>query len=530
MTGGPPEDAGLEPGAAAPPPGGGETPAAPPHEDLGDRLLRQTLPFPTGPEPSPRTALETVRDNLEAIAFALVLALLLRHFAIEVFKIPTSSMEPTLFGDHPGSPGDRILVDKTAYLLRDPARWDVVVFHYPLDWSRNFIKRVVGRPGEALRIERGDVWTGTWDGRGTPSVHPSRKPRRVREQLYVPLYPPSQSKSFGPATDWWREEPRGAAPFRVLGHGRFVYDGDATGSAGRSAPWASLRYGYAVRDTDTRDRDPRSADTNYLLVPDVRLRCTVVADGEAEVEITWDPGDGRLHAIRLATEGRTASEARTRNASRAIKERLVPGRPLDVELESVDGDLRAWVDGDEVVVLPDEIPLAEAARLEQEGEGTQRQRLEITVRGARVEFRDVRLDHDLYYTNHRADPSNRVPPRETPYVLGSDEFFMLGDNTRSSSDSRRWRASGTRLKDGRTIWYDPAERDWSWTGQGPDRRKQVTDIEGVTRRWTPEEEEESAADSREMPVVKRDRIIGRAWFALVFWPLDKAWSRVRFIH
>ena len=94
-----------------------------------------------------------------------------------MFKIPTPSMAPTLFGDdsseHPGTPGDHILVDKCAYLLHDPERWDVVVFRYPLDWSRNFIKRVAVVAGEWFRIERGDVWAGASEH----DLHPTRKPR-----------------------------------------------------------------------------------------------------------------------------------------------------------------------------------------------------------------------------------------------------------------------------------------------------------------------------------------------------------------
>ena len=144
-----------------PPPPGDEGPAggpaAKPRDLPGPVALPEAADHPLSQGPGPvvvgaysldpadpgetRSVLGGVRDNLEAIAFALVLALLLRHFCIEVFKIPTGSMEPTLFGDnsatHPTTAGDRIIVDKLAYVFRGPLRWEVAVFHYPLDWSRN---------------------------------------------------------------------------------------------------------------------------------------------------------------------------------------------------------------------------------------------------------------------------------------------------------------------------------------------------------------------------------------------------------
>lgn len=480
-------------------------------------------------DPDRRSGLESVRDNVEAIAFALILALLLRQFTIEVFKIPTPSMQPTLFGDnssvHPGTDGDRILVDKAAYLFQEPSRWDVMVFHYPLDWSRNFIKRVAGLPNEAFRIERGDVWVSPWVEGKEPVFHPARKPRRVREQLYVPLYPPVGSHAGDRVEDYWREEEGATDRFDRASHHLLKYRGDREAS-GATTP-AVLAYGFPIRDVDRNDEDPRSAGSDYFLVPDIRVRMTVVAEGPAEVEIGWAPGGGRRQVLRLASAGHAPSELRSTGASFPLAPALVPGRPMRLELESVDGDVRGWVDGEELKVLEDEIPIDEADRLENVGEGEVRQKLTLSVKGSPLELRDVRVDHDLYYTNSRGGAS-QIPRAGDMLHIGPEQYFMLGDNTRKSSDSRAWRASGIRFKDGSSVFYDSGVSPTTVTVDGRPMRE-VVDVEGVLRRWS-ESDVESSEGDRRMPTVHRDRVIGRAWYALIFWPFSQALERLRFIH
>jgi signal peptidase I len=98
------------------------------------------------------------REYAEAILIALLLALVIRTFVVQAFKIPSGSMEPTL------EIGDHILVNKFIYgmkipftsihlfPLEKPQRGDVIVFIYPLDTSKDFIKRVVAVEGDTVRI------------------------------------------------------------------------------------------------------------------------------------------------------------------------------------------------------------------------------------------------------------------------------------------------------------------------------------------------------------------------------------------
>lgn len=99
-----------------------------------------------------------VREYIEAFAVAIVLALIIRTFVVQAFKIPSGSMEDTLLV------GDHILVNKFIYGeripytdvrffdFRRPQRGDVIVFIYPEDESKDFIKRVVGVEGDIIEI------------------------------------------------------------------------------------------------------------------------------------------------------------------------------------------------------------------------------------------------------------------------------------------------------------------------------------------------------------------------------------------
>jgi signal peptidase I len=111
------------------------------------------------------------RQYVESIGLALGVALLLRAFVVEAFQIPTGSMIPTL------DVGDHIFVSKFAYAvgipftnvkiakLGAPKRGDIIVFKYPPDQSMDFIKRVVGLPGETVEVHHNEVFI---DGRPMP--------------------------------------------------------------------------------------------------------------------------------------------------------------------------------------------------------------------------------------------------------------------------------------------------------------------------------------------------------------------------
>jgi len=105
-----------------------------------------------------------IKEYLEPIVIAVLIALFIRTFVVQAFKIPSSSMEPTLLV------GDYILVNKFIYGIRipytdtkffpmkQPDRGDVIVFIYPKDTSKDFIKRVIGKEGEKIEIVQNKIF------------------------------------------------------------------------------------------------------------------------------------------------------------------------------------------------------------------------------------------------------------------------------------------------------------------------------------------------------------------------------------
>jgi signal peptidase I len=105
-----------------------------------------------------------IKEYIEPIVIAVLIALFIRTFIIQAFKIPSSSMEPTL------QVGDYLLVSKFIYGIKipftdtkwfqfsKPKRGDIVVFIYPKDRSKDFIKRVIGTDGEKVEIIRNKIY------------------------------------------------------------------------------------------------------------------------------------------------------------------------------------------------------------------------------------------------------------------------------------------------------------------------------------------------------------------------------------
>ncbi len=99
------------------------------------------------------------REYIESLVIAALIAFVVRSFFIQAFKIPSSSMEPTLLI------GDHLLVNRLSYSVKvpftdivilhlgNPNRGDVVVFRYPVDRSKDFIKRVIAKEGDTVEIK-----------------------------------------------------------------------------------------------------------------------------------------------------------------------------------------------------------------------------------------------------------------------------------------------------------------------------------------------------------------------------------------
>ena len=129
-----------------------------------------------------------IRHNLEAFGVAILAAVLLKWFCIEAYQIPTSSMQPTLMGSSEANVHDRILVNKIIQTFREPKRWDISVFKYPLQKNQNYVKRIVGMPLDNLSIGGGNIYQVEGEGADQKFVI-ERKPDDVQDGVELSLEP-----------------------------------------------------------------------------------------------------------------------------------------------------------------------------------------------------------------------------------------------------------------------------------------------------------------------------------------------------
>jgi len=173
-----------------------------------------------------------VREYFESIVIAVILALFIRTFIVQAFKIPTGSMENNLLvGDHllvnkfvlgpTASPVERALLPFATI-----HRGDVVVFKYPEEPDRDFIKRVIGLPGETLELRDKHVYI-NGQGLDEPYVH------------Y--LLPPASQSEFSEATSFDVRERYGPVTVPV---DQFFVMGDNRDNSQDSRYWGFLPREY----------------------------------------------------------------------------------------------------------------------------------------------------------------------------------------------------------------------------------------------------------------------------------------------
>lgn len=453
----------------------------------------------------------TLRETVESIVVAFILAFVFRAFVVEAFIIPTGSMAPTLLGQHlrltcpmcgytfaaapdpeqqkltPAgqhvavSPqrnigvhcpmchypilerriavasGDRILVLKYVYAISQPQRWDVVVFKNPENPDVNYIKRLVGLPGERILIAGGDVYVRE---EADEPWRIARKPPDVQRAVWQPIYhsdyypldqgapsAPSHRQELwlcpwtpvGDTADQWWPTFRGRMAKRT-----YVYRGaEERERPGvlefRFTPRTALNY-YAYNSLT-----PEGARGSQL-ISDLRVAASVVPRREElGVSLTIAAGGKQMRAV-IGPEGRVLLKSRPRSAGElapwivrttAEIEPLTRGEGTRLGLWHVDQALSLWVDRERVAIWRYHVDLELPLKPKHPPA------VRIAVSGAAL-LRRVNLDRDLYYTQARnalyPHPFANTPLGTIgrPAVLGEDEFFVLGDNSPQSKDSRLW--------------------------------------------------------------------------------------------
>ncbi len=177
---------------------------------------------------------------MRSLGMALILFLIIRTFVIEAFQIPTGSMERTLLA------GDFLFVNKAVYGaqipgtnahlpgFQRPARGDVIVFEYPKDPTLNYVKRVIGAPGDLVQMRRGQVYVNgvemrePYVQRQTP-LQDSYDSKFNWQRRYLDGFTPDQIRAYHPTRDTW-------GPLRVPA-GRYFVLGDNRDNSEDSRYW-----------------------------------------------------------------------------------------------------------------------------------------------------------------------------------------------------------------------------------------------------------------------------------------------------
>jgi signal peptidase I len=186
---------------------------------------------------------EVTRDWLKSILIALVIWFFVRSLLVEAFRIPSGSMENTLLI------GDFLFVNKALYgaeipivhtrlpALREPGRFDIVVFYSPEEEGVNVVKRVIGMPGDTLAMVDGDLYL---NGVGMPEPHAIRSGSRFdpedprMREWQVDYLVEGNPRSYRPTLRNWGPLVVPADSFFVMGDNRDnSYDSRYWGFLGR---------------------------------------------------------------------------------------------------------------------------------------------------------------------------------------------------------------------------------------------------------------------------------------------------------
>jgi len=506
----------------------------------------------TPPEQAPPVHREGIKETIESIVVALILAFVFRAFVVEAFVIPTGSMAPTLYGahgtivcedcgtefayglrdlsderraslvggtaravcpncDHANSDllindfqrnpeaGDRILVFKWPYDIGGsrfaPARWDVVVFKDPADGQTNFIKRLVGRPNEVLTIIDGDPYTAPLADLSERALTEFERLRRNKYELRIGashgrLGKPRPNilkeldeklriarKTEAAQESLWCPVFNNDFPPRTLDHGQPSWRAALKGLSGWNTTKRRLHFDDRGEPMDGIELGGKliQASCSYNvhgpeppMVSDLRVRFVFVpATPHATVQVRLEKHGRRfwatLSSSGLVTICETPAQPTTDTTPllTANLSPLEPGRPVEVSFENVDYRLALYVGGEQVLATNSDAdspafygPNVAQLRLEQ-NDPQPSSIPQVYGVGGSFDLMHLVVERDVYYYlspgSHALAldwaPSDGWGSADSPILLRDGEYFMLGDNTAASKDSRLWDTLGPHLVD-----------------------------------------------------------------------------------
>lgn len=493
---------------------------------------------PSAPHAAPKSS---IRETLISIIIAFAMAFVFRGFVIEAFLIPTGSMAPTLLGAHlrwqgrstgyswatdtrdqinneplpvqgtrealkvidpmsgqaetasnvPTRWGDRIFVMKYLYSVYEPERYDVVVFKNPTDPTQNFIKRLLGLPGEQVALVDGDVFTRVPAPGEDDSVNPwlrpgwrvARKPERAQRAMWQDVFTseraPIGMSAFRPP---WKAAP-GSDPagWKIGANTSYAYTG--TGPTALAWDWNARRiedfYPYNdFRQSPHQVRYPVSDIRMSLgLKPstaDLRVSAVLVSRGH---EFRCDIA-GASVTLRMKRYGGPRPDPDSPGmiveppgewvvlGTGTLPRALAPDAVTNLDFWHADQCLTLFVD--DVEVAHGEYEWGPNERITFACHTTAAQAVfegPTALTGAAYSVPEVRwefsggpvtlfrvaLARDIYYRpdvypnpdpprprhSEQGRPARATHPSNTP-VLSGAQYFMCGDNSPASLDGRLW--------------------------------------------------------------------------------------------
>jgi signal peptidase I len=435
-----------------------------PAQDMPDRRLRDSSPG-------------VVRQTAEFLVVLGLGILLFRTFAAEAYIVPTGSMAPTLVGHHKdivcehckfsyvlglddlgragrpvcpncgthgpdlaasaASNGDRLLVQKYLFDLRPPRRWEVAVFQSLLEPNQAYVKRVVGLPGEAIQLRGGDVYID-----GKIARKEMAEVRATRLVVFDNNFVPADADRF-PRWAFRRGRTRSIEPsgWKADGTG-FVHE--PAKADGPTVDWIDYRhwdpdmgrYG-PVRDVVAYNGgDVRAED----VIRDLMLEAKVSARPDAPSLVVRVDSGSDFVLVTLPVDGRTHPEVRYNGkliAPENVRRSLASSpagspRAQRLEVGVIDRRLLVAIDG---VLAFDPIDFDGPVG---DGPGRFATPISVGVPGGGLELSDLKVYRDVYYTGALSGGLRRPAAVDVPYLLKEGEFFVLGDNSPVSNDSRFW--------------------------------------------------------------------------------------------
>jgi signal peptidase I len=383
---------------------------------------------------------------------------------------------------YPSFSGDRILVDKFAYDFAEPRRWDVVVFKYPEEAKTNYIKRLVGLPGETLSIIGGDVWISRADD---PLPVIARKPpgtmRAMLQCVHDSRFVSRELDAAGwPArwSDWSAPGVAGAARWDTSDHGRSY----AVAAAGTAVP-ATLRYRHFVPSAEDwrmlergepiaarakpsliDDFQPYNAiGTRPHWVGDLAIECVLEVVRQEQGQVAFElveAGRVRRCSFDLATGAATLAPAGLAEPGTGGIDAAAPRAPTPVKgtgswrilFANVDDELTLFVNDRQMAFdrptqwsqPPAEVPLNRPVTAEVppgSAEPSDLAPIGVTALGVDARVRDLRVLRDTYYISASGmgvRPDDIFEEDRLEFALGPGQYFFLGDNSAASKDSRLW--------------------------------------------------------------------------------------------